>query len=106
MLPASAFAAAWTSLTGYRAGMTSIEVVAHGDRWAVRADGDTRSEHLTREEAESEARRLGASDPVVREDDPSGLDRVQDDVDAPRGPDAPVPGLQPAEHAREPQAGL
>ena len=86
--------------------MTSIEVVAHGDRWAVRADGDTRSEHLTREEAELEARRLGEAAPAVREDDATGLAAEQDDVAARGGPDAGPSGAPPSELPRETQAGL
>ena len=87
--------------------MTSIEVVAHGDRWAVRADGDARSEHLTREEAELEARRLGAAAPVVRDDDPTGLAAEQDaTATAAGGPDAGPAGALPREQSRETQAGL
>ncbi len=88
--------------------MTSIEVVAHGDRWAVRIGGDTRSEHLTREEAESEARRLGDAAPAVDEHDASGLAEVQDAVDptgsSPAG--GPAGPAIPSEQARETQAGL
>jgi hypothetical protein len=91
---------------GYAAGMSSIEVVAHGDRWAVQVDGDTRSEHLTREEAELEARRLGDPEPAVRAEDASGLADRQDDVDRAGGPDSGPSGVPPGELSREPQAGL
>ncbi len=92
--------------------MTDIEVVAHGDRWAVRHGGDTRSEHLTRQEAESEARRLGAAAPAVREDDPTGLAEVQDragGAEEGRGAGADAGGargVQPGELTRETQTGL
>jgi hypothetical protein len=86
--------------------MTEIEVVAHGDRWAVRVSGDTRSEHLTRQEAEMEARRLGDADPDVREDDPTGLADVQSGSAAGGGPDGGPSGVRPSELPRETQAGL
>jgi hypothetical protein len=85
--------------------MSGIEVVAHGDRWAVRVGGDTRSEHLTRAEAELEARRLGA-EPAVQESDPTGLAGAQDAADAAGGPDAGPSGAAPGELPRETQAGL
>ena len=87
--------------------MTDIDVVRHGNRWAVQIAGDTRSEHETAQEAVLEAKRLGGgAEPTVHEEDRSGLADVQDATDdagtRPGGPS----GVQPSELTRETQAGL
>jgi hypothetical protein len=91
--------------------MPDITVHRHGDRWAVRdasAHSPT-SEHATREAAELAARDLAAGGRIeVREDDPSGLDRVQ----APNADQAPGEGepeidaVKARERARSVQTGL
>lgn len=60
--------------------MTDIDVVPHGQRWAVQIAGDTKSEHETMEAAVLEAKRLGGAEPTVHEEDPTGLDRVEGDA--------------------------
>ena len=90
----------------------SIEVIRHGDRWGVvTTPGEPPvSEYETREAAEMEARRLAGGDAVtVREDDPTGLDEVQDSdaTEAAAGEDPAAPNtVRPAEQAREVQGGL
>ena len=90
----------------------SIEVIRHGARWGVvDTPGEPPiSEFDTREAAELEARRLaGDGEITVREDDPTGLDAVQDtDATVPEGDaDAASPNtVRPAEQAREVQGGL
>jgi hypothetical protein len=90
----------------------SIEVIRHGSRWGV-VDTPGQppiAEFETREAAELEARRLaGGDDFTVREDDPTGLDRVEDtDAGAAAsGGDAGGPNtVRPAEQTREVQGGL
>jgi hypothetical protein len=89
--------------------MADITVQRHGDRWAVLEAGaeSPTKEFDTREAAESAARALGGT-VEVREDDPTGLDRVQD-------PDAGEPVAEPpgsvnavpaAERVRSVQTGL
>lgn len=90
--------------------MTTIEVLRHGGRWAVGAGGEIRSEHLTREEAELEARRVArdeGGEVSVREDDPTGLGApgevpVREDDEETRV----QRGADPPEMTRETQAGM
>ena len=86
--------------------MTDIDVVRHGERWAVQIAGDTKSEHATVEAAVLEAKRLGGIEPAVHEDDPTGLDRVEADAGE-RADDASAPTHgRSGELPRRNQAGL
>ena len=85
--------------------MDPIEVVPHGgNRWSVResADAPPVSEYPTREEAELAARDLArqrGAEVVVRDEDPTGLDAVQDHEADPAGagPDSAPENAQPSE---------
>ena len=82
------------------------EVVRHGDRWGV---VETPGEPPISEHATREAALLAAGEgATVREDDPTGLDAVQDRDVTERREDTPDAGggAQPGEGARERQAGL
>ena len=91
--------------------MPDVTVHRHGDRWAVRAPGEESPsrEFPSREAAELAARHLAAGGEVrVLEDDPTGLERVQD-ADA----GEPAPGAAADDNAdptgeglRDRQAGL
>ena len=100
--------------------MPDITVHRHGDRWAVKEAGAESpiQEFPTREAAELAASQLATGGTVeVVEDDPTGLDRVQDPgagepthgtpaEAAPGGTDPKVSAGDPAERSREPQTGL
>jgi hypothetical protein len=61
--------------------MPDITVHRHGDRWAVREEGSGSpvAEYPSREAAELAAGQMADGGAVrVEEDDPTGLDRVQD----------------------------
>jgi len=85
--------------------MDPIEVVPHGgNRWGVkdRPDAPPVSEYPTREEAELAARDLArrrGAEVVVRDEDPTGLDAVQDHEADPAGagPDSAPQNAQPSE---------
>ena len=90
--------------------MPDVTIHRHGDRWAVLEEGaeSPAKEFPSREAAELVARQLaGGGDVRVVEEDPTGLDRVQD-------PDAgePVGGAHDdaadptGEGLRDRQAGL
>ena len=91
--------------------MPDVTVHRHGDRWSVREAGaeSPLEEFPTREAAEMAARRLAAGGSVdVVEDDPTGLDRVQDeDAGEPvRRGSGDVNPVDPNEPTRFEQPGL
>ena len=82
------------------------EVVRHGDRWGV---VETPGEPPISEHATREAALLAAGEgATVREDDPTGLDAVQDGDAGEHAADTPDADAttRPGEGSRERQAGL
>ena len=82
------------------------EVVRHGDRWGV---VETPGEPPISEHATKEAALLAAGEgATVREDDPTGLDKVQDRSAGEHTEGLPnaEPDVRPGEGSRERQAGL
>ena len=90
--------------------MPDITVHRHGDRWAISERGAQSpvKEFPSREAAELAARQMAAGGDVeVLEDDPTGLDAVQDpDAGDAVRTDADVTAGDPAERSRSPQTGL
>ena len=91
--------------------MADITVHRHGDRWAVRERGAESpvKEFPSREAAEVAARQMAGGGAVeVLEEDPTGLDAVQDrDAGEPveGGPDE-VKAVDAPERSRSAQTGL
>jgi hypothetical protein len=91
--------------------MPDITVHRHGDRWAIREQGADSpvKEFPSREAAELAARQMAAGGTVeVVEQDPTGLDDVQDPgagEPVQPGPDA-APKVDATERSRTPQTGL
>jgi Uncharacterized protein conserved in bacteria (DUF2188) len=91
--------------------MPDITVHRHGDRWAIREGGAESpvKEFPTREAAEVAAREMAAGGAVrVEEDDPTGLDAVQDPESGEpveTGPDT-ITATEATERSRSPQSGL
>ena len=91
--------------------MPDITVHRHGDRWAVAERGaeSPLKEFSTREAAEDAARQMAGGDAVeVVDEDPTGLDAVQDpDAGEPvdEGPDKPR-AVETRERSRSRQPGL
>jgi hypothetical protein len=90
--------------------MPDITVHRHGDRWAVKERGAESpiKEFPTREAAELAARQMADGRTVnVVEDDPTGLDAVQDHgAGEPALEDPKITAGDPAERSRQPQTGL
>jgi uncharacterized protein DUF2188 len=91
--------------------MPDITVHRHGERWAVKETGAESpvKEFPTREAAELAANQLAAGGNVeVLEDDPTGLDAIQDAGagEAAAGASEDVTAGDPAERSRSPQTGL
>ena len=90
--------------------MPDITVHRHGDRWSVleAGAGSPVAEYATREAAESAARQRAHGGRVeVSEDDPTGLDRVQDpDAGEPIRTEPEVNAVDARERARTTQPGL
>jgi hypothetical protein len=100
--------------------MADITVHRHGDRWAVKETGaeSPLQEFPTREAAQVAASQMAEGGTVeVVEEDPTGLDDVQDpgagepahgtpEEAAPGGREPKISAGDPAERSREPQTGL
>jgi len=90
--------------------MPDITVHRHGDRWAVEPAGAESpvKEFPTREAAEVAARQLADGGTVnVVDDDPTGLDELQDDdAGEPERDDPKITTGDPVERSRQPQTGL
>jgi Uncharacterized protein conserved in bacteria (DUF2188) len=88
--------------------MPDITVHRHGDRWAIREGGAESpvKEFPTREAAETAARQMAGGGAVrVGDEDPTGLDTVQDPEPVETGPDS-ITAAEATERSRSPQSGL